>query len=47
MDCLPRYFDEQTTILDIAEKHDLPFDEVHDYILKFRDKGLIELIEAK
>lgn len=46
MDYLPRYFDGQMTILDIAERHDLPFDEVYDYLLKFRDKGLIELISA-
>lgn len=44
MDCLPRYFDGKTTILDISEKHELPFEEVYHYICKFRDKGLVEFV---
>ena len=43
LDCLFRYFDGTTTILDIAEKHDLPFDQLHKYLLKFQAKGLISL----
>jgi len=42
-DCLPRYFDDRMTILDIAEKHDLPFDQLFRYLKKFEDKGLVQL----
>ena len=44
MNRLPRYFDENISILDIAIKHDLPFNEVYDYLTRFREKGLIEFI---
>lgn len=47
MDCLPRYFNGRTTILEIADKHQLPFNEVYDYILKFQAKGLIEFTDTK
>ena len=43
LDSLFRYFDGTTTILDIAEKHDLPFDRLYDYLLRFQAKGLISL----
>lgn len=42
-DCLPRYFDGTMSILDIAEKHDLPFDRLYDYLVRFEEKGLIQL----
>jgi aminopeptidase-like protein len=41
LDCLFRYFDGSVTILDIAEKHDLPFDRLYRYLARFRDKGLV------
>jgi aminopeptidase-like protein len=44
MDRLPRYMDGSMSILDIAIKHDLAFDLVYDYILKFKRKGLVEFI---
>lgn len=44
MDCLPRYFDEKTTVLDIAIKHELPYVEVWNYIRKFEEKGLVEIL---
>jgi aminopeptidase-like protein len=44
MDCLPRYFDKKTTVLEIAIKHDLPFHEVRRYIHKFEEKGLVKII---
>lgn len=44
MDCLPRYFDEKTSILDIAEKHQLPFRELYDYIHKYQGKELVEFV---
>jgi aminopeptidase-like protein len=47
MDCITRYFDENTTILDISEKHDLDHGQVYKYIKKFEEKGLISLIEAE
>ena len=43
LDCLFRYFDGQTTILDIAIKHDLPFGELRRYIERFEEKDLISL----
>jgi hypothetical protein len=44
MDCLPRYFDEKMTILDIAEQHELPYDRLYEYICRFQEKGLIEMV---
>lgn len=41
MDMLPRYFDGKTTVFEIAEKYDLPFDEVLSYIERFEKKGLV------
>jgi aminopeptidase-like protein len=43
LDCLLRYFDGSMTILDIAARHDLPFDRVLSYVQKFADKGLVRL----
>lgn len=42
MDCLPRYFDQKTTILEMAVKHDINYRQLYNYLLKFKDKGLIE-----
>lgn len=47
MDCLPRYFDGKTSILDIAIKHALPYDEVYEYINRFKEKGLVEHISER
>lgn len=44
MDRLPRYFDGNFSILDIAIKHNLPFDEVYNYLLKFKQKSLVEFM---
>jgi len=41
LDSLFRYLDGSMTVLDIAEKHDLPFDQLHEYLLKFQAKNLI------
>lgn len=46
MDCLPRYFDGSIRILEIAERHELPFRSVADYVEEFREKGLIEVTAA-
>jgi len=47
MNRLPRYMDENYSILDIAIKHNLPFDQVYDYLLKFKHKGLVEFVEKE
>ena len=41
-DYIPRYFDGNWSILDIAEKHDIDFFEIRDYVQQFVDKGLVE-----
>lgn len=43
LDFLFRYFDGATSILDIAEKHDLPFDRLYRYLKRFEEKGLIRM----
>jgi aminopeptidase-like protein len=46
MDCLPRYFDGRMTVLDVAERHGLPFDDVLAYVREFERKGLVDLDPA-
>ena len=41
MNCLTRYFDGKTTILDTAIKHDLEYSRLYKYIEKYKSKGLI------
>lgn len=43
LDSLLRYFDGKMTILDIAEKHDLPFKRLFHYLKKYEEKGLVAL----
>lgn len=43
LDCLLRYFDGSMTILDIADRHDLPFDRLYQYLLRFYEKSLIRM----
>ena len=45
-DCVMRYFDGEMTILDIADKHELPFIEVFNYIKRYQEKGFIGLEHA-
>jgi aminopeptidase-like protein len=45
MNCLIRYFDEKTTIFDVAIRHDLPYSKLYDYITRYRDKGLISFVD--
>jgi aminopeptidase-like protein len=47
LDCLFRYFDGSTTILEIAERHDLPFDRLRRYLDRFVAKDLIHLERAE
>lgn len=46
LDCLFRYFDGSMTVLEIAEKHELPFDRLYRYLLRFKDKGLVSFEPA-
>jgi aminopeptidase-like protein len=46
MDCIPRYFDGVTRVLEIAERHALPFRAVYDYVRQFEAKGLVEVKPA-
>lgn len=41
MDSLLRYFDGSMTVLDIAEKHDLPFEALSLYLRKYEEKDLV------
>ena len=43
LDSLLRYFDGNMTLLDIAQKHDLPFERVFNYLKRFEAKGLVRL----
>lgn len=43
LDYLLRYFDGSKTVLEIAEKHDLPFDQLYRYLRRFENKGLIRM----
>ncbi|MEA3192936.1 MAG: hypothetical protein QOD26_1269 [Betaproteobacteria bacterium] len=43
LDSLLRYFDGSVTLLDIAEKHDLPFERVARYVRAFEDKNLVRM----
>ena len=40
LDCLFRYFDGKISILEIANKHNLEFAELYDYICSFKKKNL-------
>jgi aminopeptidase-like protein len=46
MDCIPRYFDGQTRLIEIAERHELPFRTVADYVRQFEEKGLVKMHPA-
>jgi aminopeptidase-like protein len=45
-DSLLRYFDGSLTVLEIAEKHELSFEEVLAYVRRFEEKGLVTLEPA-
>lgn len=47
LDCLFRYFDGRTTILDVALRHDLPFRRLRRYLERFEEKGIIRLHAAE
>lgn len=43
LDFLFRYFDGSISVLEMAEKHGLPFDPLYAYIKRFEEKGLVTL----
>ena len=43
LDSLLRYFDGSLTLLEIAERHDLPFERVARYVRSFEEKDLVRL----
>ena len=45
MNCLPRYLDGATSLLDAAEKHDLPLSAIYDYVMQWVDRGLAEVVD--
>ncbi|MDA0267814.1 MAG: hypothetical protein O3A14_12860, partial [Cyanobacteria bacterium] len=47
LDCLFRYMDGNMTILEIAQRHDLPFDRLRRYLGRFEEKGLVTLHRAE
>lgn len=47
LDCLLRYLDGHMTILDIAERHQLPFTAVRAYLDRFVTVGLVEMTRAE
>lgn len=44
MNRLPRYFDGKRSILEIAEEFNLKFEDVYNYIKKFKEKDLIDFV---
>jgi hypothetical protein len=46
MDCIPRYFDGQTRLIEIAERHEQSFRNVYDYVKDFEAKGLVKVSPA-
>ena len=43
LDCLLRYFDGELSILEIANRHNLDFQSLYEYILEFKKKKLVSL----
>ena len=44
MNAIRRYFDGKMTILDMALRHGLPYNQVWDYAKRFEEKGLVEFV---
>lgn len=47
LDCLFRYMDGDISILDIANRHNLPFDRLVRYLRRFEERGLVALNRAE
>ena len=43
MNCLPRHLDGNTSLLGIADRYELPLNEVHAYAMRWVDKGLASI----
>lgn len=46
-DYLPRFFDGDTTVFEIAERFGIPFDVLRAYIGRFEEKGLVRLHDVR
>lgn len=46
MNYVPRYFNGEMTILEIADRHDLPYEDVYTYLTRFQEKGLVKFAEV-
>jgi aminopeptidase-like protein len=46
MNCLPRHLDGRTGLLEVAQRYGLPIRDVHDYAMKWVDRGLAEVVEG-
>ena len=47
MDCVLRYFDGNVSILEMSIKHNLPYEDVHNYISKYKEKKLVKFVAYK
>lgn len=47
IDCIFRYLDGSMTILEMAERHDLPFARLHAYLTSYERKGLVKLVPSR
>jgi len=46
MTCLYRYFDGETSLFDVAERHGVPFELLRSYVDRYEEKGLIRTLPA-
>lgn len=44
MNCLPRELDGTRPLMEISEKYDLPLDELHGYVMRWVEKGLVSSV---
>ena len=47
MNSFPRDINGDTGLLEIARRYDLPLDDLHEYALKWVDKGLARIVEGR
>jgi aminopeptidase-like protein len=44
MDCVVRYFEGNFSILEMSMKHSLPYEDVYNYVSKFKEKKLVTFV---
>ena len=47
LDSLFRYMDKKISILEISQKHELPFERLFNYLVQFKEKGLVNFHRAE